>query len=938
MTHPKSCLFIWAILGAASPALLAQADRVTARIDSSQSVVLPVRIPHFATAANDKGPLDSGTPLTGITLVLKPSTAQRTDLAQLLHAQQDSKSPNYHQWLTPDQFASRFGASSGDLAKITAWLQSQGFSLDYTARARNYITFSGTAQQIANTFHTQIHSYTVNGVTHYSNATAPSIPTSLSGLVSSVRGLNNFRLKPRVRKAQPQMLQGGQEVIAPADFATIYDVNPLYNAGITGAGQKIVIVGQSAINTSDITQFRSRSSLSTANLTQVLVPGSQDPGISPGDETESDLDIEWSGAVAKDATVVFVYSDDVWTSATYAIDQNLAPVISMSYGACEENDLVDLDGWRATVQQGNAEGITFLASSGDSAAADCDELDNTDPAIAQGGLAVDAPGSFPEVTSMGGTQFDDQAGGFFSKGAALRYIPEVAWNDTALVGQLDGGGGGASVYFTQPPWQSGAAPADGMRHEPDLSFPASNVVDPLFIYSSDGGAGATAVGGTSCAAPTMAGVVALLNQYLVSNGSVKQAGLGNINPTLYRLAQTQSSAFHDIVNGSNSVPCASGSPNCTNGTEGWPATTGYDSATGLGSVDANNLVHVWSTALATQAVVVPSVDSNPVYQNSDGSWTFTISLTEEAGLPTSLTGFTLNGTSLVGQIASLFGTAAIPANGSIKAAYTLQNLNVSNGPVNVLFAFSGVDAGGAAWSTTMSVPFTGPQPALAIRTMNNAASGQSLFAPGELVGVYGSGMGNFAQLATVTPLPEYMAGVEAWVNYGRGLSQTVSAPLMYVSANQVNVQIPYEVTAGEAQLGIGNPYNFITYNFTVSSAAPGIFSYATTGAATPIGSDAARVGDTVAIYITGEGQVSPTVTDGDVPSPRLVPAPQQAVTITVGGVPVAEPYAYLGVPAWAVGVMQIDFKIPSGVAPGPQPVVVTVGKTASLPSNINITE
>ena len=940
MTNPQCCLAVWAILVTASPAM-AQADRITARINNNESVVLRGRVPRLANASNDAGPVESSLPIAGITLVLKPSTAQQAELDQLLLSQQDPKSPNYRHWLTPDQYASRFGASDGDVTKIGAWLESQGFAVDYVARGRNYITFSGAAQLVANAFHTQIHSYNVNGQMHYANATDPSIPAALSGLVSGVRGLHNFRLKPRWKKAQPRLISGGEQLVGPSDFATIYDVSPLYGEGIDGTGQKIAVVGQSAIVTSDISQFRTRTGLGAANLTQVLVPGSQNPGVSSGDEMESDLDVEWAGAVAKNATVVFVYSTDVWTSATYAIDHALAPVLSMSYGLCEQGDLVDLNGMRATVQQANAEGMTFLAAAGDSGAADCDGLDNNPPAVAQGGLAVDAPASFPEVTGMGGTEFNEAGGSYWNHGAAAGYIPEIVWNDTALVGSLNSGGGGASVYFTQPPWQNGIAPNDGMRHVPDLSFPASDVVDPLFIYTSDrasGTVGATGVGGTSCGAPTMAGVVALLNQYLVSSGAVTQPGLGNINPTLYRLAQTQSSAFHDIVTGDNIVPCASGSPNCTNGTQGWAAGSGYDSASGLGSVDAFQLVHLWSTALATQAVVVPSADQNPVYQTSANLWNFILTLTEEAGIATTLTGFTINGVSNAAQIPSLFGTAAIAARGSIQASESLQNLDVSSGPVNVVFGFSGVDVSGATWNTTMTVPFTGPQPLLAIRSASNAASGQAVYAPGALVGVYGSGMGNLVQLATVTPLPEYMAGVEAWVNYGPRFASTAFAPLMYVSPNQVNLQIPYEVTAGPAQLWVGNPYANVSIDLTVASTAPGIFSYATGGDASPIGSQSARVGDTVAIYITGEGKVRPIVLDGSTPFPRTVPSPQQTVSITLGGVPVATPFAFIGIPDWSVGVTQINFKIPGGVAPGPQPIVVTVGSAPSLPANIAITQ
>ena len=230
MNKPLCCLALWAILGAASPALWAQPDRISARIDSSRSVVLSGRVPPFATAQTDAGAVEGSFRLAAITLLLKPSAAQQADLNQLLLAQQDSTSPNYRQWLTPDQYADRFGVSTGDLAKITTWLESQGFSVGYTARARNFVSFSGTAQQVGNAFHTQIRRYTVNGVTHYANSTDPSIPAALDGLVAGIRGLNDVRLKPRFRKAQPRAtLPHIGIVVGPNDYATIYDVNPLYS-------------------------------------------------------------------------------------------------------------------------------------------------------------------------------------------------------------------------------------------------------------------------------------------------------------------------------------------------------------------------------------------------------------------------------------------------------------------------------------------------------------------------------------------------------------------------------------------------------------------------------------------------------------------------------------------------------------------------------------
>ncbi|MGO9614947.1 MAG: protease pro-enzyme activation domain-containing protein, partial [Bryobacteraceae bacterium] len=231
MSNSQRCLALWAILGAASPAILAQPGRITARIDSNQSVVLTGRVPRLATAQNDAGAVAGDFPLPGITLMLKPSAAQQADLTQLLQAQQDPTSPSFRQWLTPEQYADSFGASAADLAKIAAWLEAQGFTVGYVARARNFISFSGTAQQVSNAFHTQIHRYNVNGETHYANATDPSIPAALAGLVSGIRGLSDFRLKPRFKKAQPRLVFERQTSIGPIDFATIYDINPLYSAG-----------------------------------------------------------------------------------------------------------------------------------------------------------------------------------------------------------------------------------------------------------------------------------------------------------------------------------------------------------------------------------------------------------------------------------------------------------------------------------------------------------------------------------------------------------------------------------------------------------------------------------------------------------------------------------------------------------------------------------
>jgi len=185
---------------------------------------------------------------------------------------------------------------------------------------------SGAARQVRNGFHADIHRYNANGEVHYANATNPALPAAFAGMVSSIRGLNDFRLRPKnLRKVNPEMTRNGVHHVVPDDLATIYDVAPLYSSGIDGTGQSLVIVGQTQIIPSDITTFRSTFNLPAINLQQVLVPGQKNPGIqrSSGDLGEADLDIEWSSAVARNATIIYVYSPDIFTSFFHAVDQEV---------------------------------------------------------------------------------------------------------------------------------------------------------------------------------------------------------------------------------------------------------------------------------------------------------------------------------------------------------------------------------------------------------------------------------------------------------------------------------------------------------------------------------------------------------------------------------------------------------------------------------------
>ena len=390
----------------------AQQDRIGTRIDNSPTVVLSGHVPGRARAAVDQGPVDASFPLPLITMYLAPSSGQQTSLQQLLAAQQNPGSANYHKWLSPEQYADQFGVSQSDINRITAWLQSQGLQVGRVARSRTWIRFSGSAGQVGAAFHTQIHQYLEDGKIHYANASDPSIPQVLSGIVRGFLGLHNFRLRPYfARRPNPAYTAGGQHQIVPDDFATIYDVARLYSENINGTGQKLVIVGQTDIDLSDIETFRSKYGLPANNPQQILVSGSTDPGISQDDLPEADLDLEWSGAVARNATIIYVKSDDVNVSLTDAIDEARAPVISMSYGLCEGSYLSILPMYQSMALQANSEGITWLNAAGDTGAGDCED---EDAVIAQDGLAVDAPGSVPEVTSMGGSEFNEDGGNYWN--------------------------------------------------------------------------------------------------------------------------------------------------------------------------------------------------------------------------------------------------------------------------------------------------------------------------------------------------------------------------------------------------------------------------------------------------------------------------------------------------------------------------------------------
>jgi subtilase family serine protease len=392
------------------------APRISGEITNAEQSTLKGSLDPLAQAQFDSGRVPADTRLSGVSIVFNRTATQQADLDELIAAQQNAASPLYHQWLTPDSFADRFGLAQSDLDKVRSWLEQQGFSVDSVARSKNTIRFSGTAGQIEQAFSTQMHYYTVKGVRHFAPSTALSVPAAIAPTVLGIRNLDDLRprshaIYSKTGHVTPAFTSGqtGKVFFAPGDIETTYDIKPVYSGGYTGTGQSIVIVGQSAVVMSDIENFQNAAGLTVKDPTLVLMPGTGTSATFGGDESESDLDLEWSGAIAPGASIYFVFTGSntnygAFDSIQYAVDEDIAPIISSSYGACE----AELGGatLESTFQQATAQGQTVMSASGDSGSTDCFVGTNVNnPTLAQQeALAVDYPASSAYVTGMGGTE------------------------------------------------------------------------------------------------------------------------------------------------------------------------------------------------------------------------------------------------------------------------------------------------------------------------------------------------------------------------------------------------------------------------------------------------------------------------------------------------------------------------------------------------------
>jgi len=656
---------------------------------SDPRVSLPDTVSQRVKSASVLGHLAGETQLTGMSLILKPTDAQAAALQQLLVDQQNPSSPQYHKWLTPQTFAQQFGLADADLSVLKDWLTSKGFTVDSVAPSHNQIVFSGTASTVENAFGTTLERFRRPDQDFFENSTAISLPQSLAGVVSGITGVSSFHLQPPVHTplaVSPQYTTGtSNHYIVPWDFRQIFGMNTLIGAGFNGTGIKIGVIGQSSVDSNQLTYFQNKTGQTVKLPTMVLVPNTGNSGqLSAGDEGESELDLEYAGGSAPGAQVLFIYTgiptnavknNGVFDALIYGVTQNLAPILTLSYGGCEASNQAYANAvLEPILAQASSQGQTVIASSGDSGAASC-EPDSNNTTTAVGGISVSYPASSPNVTAVGGTQLQgtdpDTASTYWATsnnsfgGSANGYIPETSWNDTVAYGSLSASGGGASAIFGKPSWQTGSGvPSDNHRDVPDVAFPASvenhayivctvNSTTPCTsvagFSSAAGGGGGSLIGGTSAAAPNFAAMLALVES---ANGG---GALGNINPRLYTLAagSSASTIFHDITTGNNIVICKGGTLGCSStsltstGTMGFNAGAGYDQVTGLGSMDANGLASGLNGGTVggklTPTVTLAAANTTPAGGTAD---LLTITLAGSGATPTGTVALSIDGTTV----------------------------------------------------------------------------------------------------------------------------------------------------------------------------------------------------------------------------------------------------------------------------------------------------
>ena len=921
---------------------------INQNIDERKLVELRGNTRSEANAANDRGAVADDFRMDHMLLQMRRSPEQEQALQRFIDELQTEGSPNFHQWITAQEFGARFGLAQQDLDTVTRWLGSHGFEVNVVYPNGMVIDFSGTAGQVRHAFKTEIHQLEVKGEKHVANMSDPWVPAALAPVVAGIVSLHDFmpHSMHKMRGTLPNYTFSGSEgtmyALVPADLATIYNLNPLFAAGYSGQGQTIVVIEDTNVfSTSDWNTFRSTlglSSYSSASYSTVYpAPPSgtnncSNPGVVAPNDGEAILDAEWASAAAPSAAIeMATCADSVTTFGGLIAVQNLInassqppAIMSISYGQCEtQNGASANAAYNSTYQQAVTEGVSVFVAAGDSGAAGCD--DNVSEATH--GIGVNAFASTPYNVAVGGTDFSDTYSGTNSTywnstnsssyGSALSYIPEIPWNNSCadeLISTYEGyatpygssgfcnsslggyllttvaGGGGPSGCATgapsisgvvsgscqgwpKPSWQSVFGnPGDGVRDTPDVAlFAANGLWGHYYVFcwsdTANGGAacsgapsGWSGAGGTSFASPIMAGIQALVNQ--------KAGGRqGNPNPEYYQLAATEygvngssscnssngaavavNCIFYDVTQADMDVNCT-GTANCylPSGTQGvlstsdssykpaYGATTGWDFATGIGSVNAANLVNNWPSS-GPNFGLSTSPSSLTLTQGSSGTSTITVTpqngfsgsvSLSASGLPSGVTAsFSPNPASsastltLTASSTATIGTVTVTITGT---SGSLTNTTSTALTVNPVGNYT-LSASPSSLSITQGAAGTST---ITVTPQNGFNAGVSLSASGLPSGVTASFSPNPATASstlTLTASSTATTGTSTVTITGTSgsLTNTTTLTLTVTAAPLLTVWLDQDV----GQVGVAGSASYANGTFTVKGSGQYIWGTA----------------------------------------------------------------------------------------------------------------
>ena len=763
------------LCGAQTAAAVKSSARVLGAVDPGQTVRLSGHVPAFAdTTRLPSTAMDPKASFAHLTMVLSRSPAVEAAFEQLLADQVNPSSPRYHQWLTPEQVGTLYGPAQSDVDAVSSWLQSQGLTVNSVSPNRLYVDFGGPAVSVEKAFGTSFRLFSLaNGEQRYSLVQEPTVPAAIQPVVATVAGLSEVIHHSTAHKGElvtPKSASGGGErpalngssgnhYLVSGDFAVAYDINPVYNSNISGAGQSIAVAGEARVAATDISSLEAIEGVASKQPNVIVPPTGADPGAaattSGADnlaQDEATLDVDRTISTAPGAGVDLVVSGNVGSGNTYAtsglyIAINYAistlndPILSLSFGGCESLNGQANDTYEASIfQTAVSQGITTFVSSGDSGAAACNAFYATIPSTQV--LSINDFCANQYVTCVGGTEFADTANPSAYWSATngtnyvtlLSYIPEGAWNDVSVsnTGVYSQGatGGGTSIYLPRPTWQTGPTiPAGTDRLIPDISLTSSTHDGFVTCLAYQGATCGSfySFGGTSAAAPSMAGIQALVNQKLGGRQ-------GNINPTIYSLGNSTSAPYNDVTVASSGVAsCAVTTPSlCNNSTPasssltgglaGYQVTASWDETTGWGSVD----VAKYLTAVASGFTITPASTSLSANSGTGSTVTDNITITSTSSFA---------GTAaLACSVATASGTAAgtcslsptsatLAAGGSGTSTLTVSPTAGTSGTLSV--TVSGVSGSTTETSSTITVTVSAPS-----FTITPASTGLNLISNG----------------------------------------------------------------------------------------------------------------------------------------------------------------------------------------------------------------